>query len=121
MLNSSHIAHRISDKYNAPIRTLRNLEKFNHKIIKIQCNLSFLNKCLHLGLMPKFIKDPNLLLTDELQKSRQIKKINQLNKCNKTQLRTLSRLRINILDDLSKALSNLDSLVLHRILTKINP
>ena len=116
------VTHALSKKYSIPLNYFRKMEKFNHKVIKIECDIAYLNKCLQLDLIPKFLhlKDPNTLLNEQLLKSRQIKKINQLIKSHRAKLKTVWLHRSNSIAHLKEQLSTLDYFRFYRILIKSN-
>ena len=121
-LNFSSLTYSLSNKYCISLSYFRKFEKINQKVIKIECDVAYLQKCLDLDLIPKFLqlKDPNALLNDHILKSRQIRKINQLIKFHKSKLKAVWSQRSRYIVELQTKLSTVDFLRFYRIITKLN-
>ena len=114
--------HKLKTKYNIELNASRKFEKFNHKIIKLQCDITFLSKCSKYGLIPKFLslKDKNNLLNRDIIHDRQLRKISRLISQHKSKVKHLRSKLAKIRETIFSKLNYLDQMIFIKLFTREN-
>lgn len=120
--NVVSLFHRLNKNYNIELNKCRKFEKLNRKVLKLQCDINFLQKCLEHDLVPKYLslKDKNQLLNLEIIKQRQNRAMSKQIRQHKTKLKHLRLKMSTNFQQIQSVLSMFDRLLLIKFFTREN-